>query len=213
MKIAIFSEASADDAAIQNYVAGLLGKPIDAIGVPWLRTRGWPSILDVLPKVVQYLHYQTDTRGLVVVADSDLSPVHQQLPEHGAVCAERCRYCRLWKAVAETRSRLGEVPGRVALGVAIGIAIPSIEAWYRCGLDHHVSEAAWTRALESGIFPYDTKRLKRTIYDTERPTLARAMEKAVEHSRRLVDADGLSRLEESFPVGFGGLAVEVRSWR
>ena len=212
MKIAILSESLADDTAIRILVEGLVGSQIECIGIPWLKTRGWPSILNVLPKVIQYIHYETDVCGLVVVADSDHSPLHCQVFEQGSLCKDKCRMCRMLNTVAETKSRLAAVPGRSPLGVAVGVAIPSIEAWYRCGLDHQVNEAVWKRALESGELPYDTRRLKRTIYGTDRPSLATVLQTAIDHSRRLVNAGELSRLEQHFPIGFGSLANDVRSW-
>jgi hypothetical protein len=213
MKIAIFSESLADDTAVQILVEGLVGGPIERIGIPWLKTRGWPSLLDVLPKVMLHFHYQTDVRGLIVVADSDRSPLHRQLTASSPACAEKCRLCHLRNAVAETRKRLVPIPGRAALGVAVGLAIPSIEAWYRCGLDNQVSEATWSRAIESGDFPYDTKRLKRILYGSNLATISLALRVANEQSRRLVAENRLTLLEQLFPVGFGSLAEEVRTWR
>jgi len=78
MKVAIYGESPADEAALRILVDGLLGAPTEAIGFPWLKSRGWPSILQNLPKVLQYLHYQTDAQGLVVVVDSNRSPLPNQ---------------------------------------------------------------------------------------------------------------------------------------
>ena len=212
MKIAILSESSADDAAVRNLVEGLIGTPIEPIGIPWLRTRGWPSILDVLPKVMQYLHYQTEARGLIAVADSDQSPLHRQLSEPASACAEKCRVCLFLNAIARTNKRLSALAGRTTLGVAVGLAVPSIEAWYCCGLDHQVNEAAWKRALDSAEYPYNTQQLKRTIYGTDRPSLEMSLRSATRQSRRLVDGGQLPHLERLFPIGFGSLGAEVRSW-
>ncbi len=67
-------------------------------------------------------------------------------------------------------------------------------------------------ALESGEYPYDTRRLKCTVYGTDHPGITVALRSAIEHSRRLVDGGELPRLERLFPVGFGSLANEVRNW-
>jgi hypothetical protein len=109
--------------------------------------------------------------------------------------------------------RLPGIVGRTGLRVAVGLAIPSIEAWYLCGSDHQVNEAAWNMALESGHFRYDNQRLKQSVYGTVHPSLEAARQMAVDKSRRLVEGDGLHRLEELFPIGFGSLAEEVRRWR
>jgi hypothetical protein len=213
MKIVVLSESPVDEAAIEILIEGLVAAPLQPIGVPWLKTRGWPSLLDVLPKVVQYVHYQTDARGLVVVADSDHSPLHRSSSDPAMVCQDKCRMCHLHQAAAQAKDRLAPVPGRPDLGIAVGIAVPSIEAWYRCGLDHQVGEVVWGRALESGEFPYDRRRLKQVVYGTRQPTIALGLRIAVEQSRRVVDHGELERLEQLFPIGFGSLAAEVRSWR
>jgi hypothetical protein len=212
MKIAILSESPADDVAVLALAEGLTGATIEPVGIPWLRTRGWPSIRDVLPKVMQYLYYQTDARGLILVADSDRSPVHGRPAEPGLVCAEKCRMCLFLKAIARANNQLSAVAGRAALKVAIGLAIPSIEAWNCCGLDPQVNEAAWKRALDSGEYPYDSKQLKRTIHGTDRPSLEILLRTATKQSQRLVDGGQLPLLEKLFPIGFGSLATEVRSW-
>lgn len=213
MKVVIFSESSVDETAIRNLIQGLLGGDVDCPTVPWLKTRGWPSVLEVLPKVVQYTYYETDARGLAVVVDSDHTPLHRQVHDQTLICHEKCRMCRLRSAVRETQKHLTSVPERGPLGVAIGLAVPAIEAWYRCGVDHGVNEAAWSRALDSGDYPYDTRRLKQAVYGTDRPTIVTALQAAAEQTRRLVDQNELSRLHQNFPLGFGILAEEVRSWR
>lgn len=212
MKIAILSESPADDEAVHILIEGVAGLPLERIAVPWLKTRGWPSLRDVLPKVVQYVYYETDARGLVVMADSDRTPIHRGGPDCAAACDAKCRMCKLQEVAGRARSHLTAVPGRIALEVAIGLAIPSIEAWYRCGIDHQVSEAAWDRALQHDEYPYDSRRLKLAVYRTDRPTIEAAKRSAVAEARRLVDSGELPRLERLFPTGFGSLANNVRSW-
>ena len=90
------------------------------------------------------------------------------------------------------------------------MAVPSLEAWFRCGVDSQVSEAAWIVALRSGKYPYDVKRLKQAVYGTDRPSIQLETQKMVEHAQRLVSI--LDQLEKWFPNGFGALANAVRSW-
>ena len=98
MEIAVLSESAVDDVAVRILVEAMIEKPIEWQGIPWLKTRGWPSILDILPKAIQYFHYKTDVRGIVIVADSDRSPLHCPETVEPFVCDEKCRLCRLRKA-------------------------------------------------------------------------------------------------------------------
>jgi len=105
---------------------------------------------------------------------------------------------------------LRPVPGRTSINVAIGLAVPTLEAWFRCGLDPHVTEAVWVQALQSGKYPYDGKRLKQAVYGTDRPPPALEMQRMTEEASRLVQI--LDELEKWFPDGFGALARAVRGW-
>ena len=61
-----------------------------------------------------------------------------------------------------------------ALGItdfASSVTVPAIEAWYLCGRDSTVSEAAWTAGQASGRQPYSRAELKWRVYGTDRPTL------------------------------------------
>jgi hypothetical protein len=209
MKVAVFSESSADEAGIGILAQALLpGQALEGADLPALRTRGWPSVRQVLPAVLMSLHYQTHAEGLVVIVDSDLSPVH--LPAHDPAAAQGCRLCQLQQVVVATRQKLQPVPNRPPLRVALGLAVPSLEAWWRCGIDAHVTEAAWLVALQSRQFPYDVNRLKVAVYGTDRPGLDLETVRMTEEATRV--AQDLARLETSFPNGFGPLAREICSW-
>jgi hypothetical protein len=96
------------------------------------------------------------------------------------------------------------------LRIALGLAVPTIEAWYLVGTDARVGEYAWTQALDKGRLPYAPRDLKHKVYGTDRPALALETERAEESARRLVqNFDGWEKL---FPAGFGPFAQEVRSW-
>ena len=75
MKLAILSESPADEAALRVLVEYVLGAPFTTVHSA-LRARGWPSVEQVLPAILRYLHFQTEADGLVVVVDADDSPVH-----------------------------------------------------------------------------------------------------------------------------------------
>lgn len=221
MKIAVLSESPADEAAIRILVDGILGRPAQPIGHPPLRTGGWPFVLQNLPNMLRHLHYRTEAESLVVVVDSDSSPIHlmrdpaqhhlhKSKRQQRADASKHCRSCQLREAVEQEQDQLQPVTGRGSIKIAVGIAIPTIEAWYRCGLDSHVTETAWIQGLESGTSPYTSKSLKQAVYGTDRPSLELETKRATEEAGRLVH--DLDTLERFFPNGFGALARDVRSW-
>jgi hypothetical protein len=210
MKVAILSESPADEVALRILVEGILGMETQPIASPRLRARGWPSVLDVLPAVLKHLHYHTDAEAFVLVVDSNHSRVHQLGHEQPGCADSQCRLCRLQAVVARVHGELRPIPGRLLIKTAIGMAVPAIEAWYRCGLDPQVTEAAWTRGLQSKTYPYTKGKLKQDVYGTDRPLLELEMSCAVREASRLVQS--LPFLEHSFPNGFGSLAREVRGW-
>ncbi len=210
MKVAVLSESSADEAAIRILVNGILGTETQEVPSLPLRSRGWPSVLRVLPTVIKFLHYRTDAEALVVVADSDDSPIHQSIHDQAGGEDRRCRLCQLRGVSGDERSRLRPVPGRSELKLALGLAVPAIEAWYLCGIDPQVTEATWARRLQSERITYARNTLKKKVYGTERATIAVMTRHACEAATRLVN--DLSQVELSFPGGFGSFARDMRNW-
>jgi hypothetical protein len=220
MKLAILSESPADEAALRVLVGFVLGAPIELVA-PTLRARGWPSVEQVLPSVLRHLHFNTTAEGLVVVVDSDDSPVHT--PEHEAQGYHHplCRVCRLRAVFRRTLRNLpaprphfgpaeAAAPGRGRVLRAVGLAVPAIEAWYLCGRDTSVTEEAWIHGQESGQPPYTRRDLKWRVYGTERPPLPLEMRRAVQEATR--HHGDVRRLEHDFPSGFGSLARDLRDW-
>ncbi len=210
MKVAVLSESPADEAAIRILIDGIIGRPTQAADMPPIRARGVSSVFTILPTVLKHLHYRTDADALVIVVDSDRTPVHKPEHEQEGGADERCRLCKIRQTVDSALAELRPVQGRTRIEVAVGIAVPAVEAWYRCGLDPHVTEAAWIAGLPSGPFPYTTRSLKEDVYETSRPSLDLETRRATEEAQRLVQ--DLQLLEQCFPTGFGALAREVRSW-
>ncbi len=210
MRVAVLSESPADEAAIRILIDGILGSHTQSVDMPQIRTRGDSGVFNILPTVLKHLHYQTHADALVIVVDSDLTPVHKPEHEESGGTDERCKLCKIRQTVDSVLSQLRPVQGRPQIKVAVGIAVPAVEAWYRCGLDPHVTEAAWIAGLPSGPFPYTTRSLKEDVYETSRPSLDLETRRATEEAQRL--AQDLQLLEQCFPTGFGALAREVRSW-
>ncbi len=209
MKLAILSESPADEAALKILVGYVLAEPFGLV-TPSLRARGWPSVEQVLPPILRHLHFNTDALGLVVVCDSDDSPVHT--PEHEAPAYHHplCRICRLRAVFRRTMKNLPPAHGRRSPLRAIGVAVPAIEAWLLCGRDDGVTEAAWITGQQNGALPFTRRDLKARVYGTTRPSLPWEIKRAVEEVSR--HRGDVRRLENDFPNGFGALARDLRGW-
>jgi hypothetical protein len=220
MKLAILSESPADEAALRVLSEYVLGAPFGLV-MPTLRARGWPSVEQVLPFILRHLHFNTDADRLVVVVDSDDSPVHT--PEHEAPNYHHplCRVCRLRAVFRRTLKNLpptwpgqnrpdssAPARGRPRVLRAVGLAVPAIEAWYLCGRDTSVTEQAWLAGQASGQAPYTRRELKQRVYGTDRPTLPFEIQRAVQEVSR--HHGDVRRLENDFPNGFGALARDLR---
>jgi hypothetical protein len=212
MKIAIFSESPADEAAIRILVEAILQRSTLHPAMNEPRSRGWPSVLNILPSVIKHLHYQTDAEALVVVADANGSEMHRVEHESAGAGSAKCRLCLLRGAARRTMHDLRALQGRAPLKVAIGLAIPAIEAWFCCGDKSGVNEAAWRQALDATprAMPYSGRELKQHLYGTDRPSLEMETTIMVERVRGL--SAMLPRLCEAFPVGFGSLHDEIVKW-
>jgi len=209
MKLAFLSESPADEAALHVLVRDVLKQPFTTVQAT-LRARGWPSVEQVLPAIVRHLHFNTDADGLVVVCDTDDSPVHIAAHEAPGYFHPLCRVCRLRHAFRRTTKNLPPAHGRTRVLRAIGVCVPAIEAWLLCGRDTSVTEQAWIDGQASGVLPYTRRDLKWRVYGTERPSLQHETTRAVQEVTR--HQGDLRRLENDFPHGFGALARDLREW-
>jgi len=207
MKIAFFSESSADEASLKIFVAGILGKEIEPISLPnKIIQRSSSGVDKYLPNVLRAVYYWTDAEALVVVSDSDDTPVH--IAEHETRENLSCRLCQLRRAVTETLSKIKD---EKTFRVAIGVPVPAIEAWYLCLANPHVGEASWIRKQNGEKINYDRKSLKLELYGNNRPPIEILTKKAIEAAQELVN--NFEHFERLFPSGFGSLINEVRSWK
>lgn len=212
MKLAVLCESPADEAAIRILVNGILNRETQETSLPPLRTRagGWGDIIKVLPSVYKGLYFYSDAEALAVVVDSDDTPVHQ--PAHDTAGGEdpKCRLCMVRKVIADEQAALRLRSGRALIKTAVGLAVPAMEAWYRCLQDSHVNEAAWARSLRPERISYTRKSLKKDVYGAERAPEEIMIASATEAARQLIN--DLTMLERLFPYGFGAFARDVRSW-
>jgi len=212
MKVAIFSESPENEAAIRILVDALLGQPTEVahLHLSKLVTRGWPGVRGSLSDVLTKLHNRREADALVVVVDTDDSPVHQVEHEQPGSLDLECRLCYLRDVIRRTQAHLKPRAGMGPIKTAVGVAVTAIEAWYLCGIDPHATEAAWIQGLRSKRPPYSRDDLKKAVYGSARPSRLIEAQRATEAANRL--AQDLSSLESNFPIGFGALADAVRSW-
>jgi len=210
MKVAILSESSADEAALNVFVGAILGEPIETYE-PHLRSRGFTSVLQVLPAVLKELHYKRSADALVVVVDSDNSTIHQPAHEAADSLEPTCRFCQIHSVIEATRQQLRPIPHLPPINTAIAVPTPSIEAWYLFGVDPNCTEAGWSLKRSSKISAVgEIRRLKTMAYGTGRPALQLETAQAIAHAKRLIAS--IDQLEAFFPNSFGILASSVRGW-
>jgi hypothetical protein len=208
MKVGILSESDADEAGIRILAEAVLGFRFEILEPIRLRSRGWASVLTNLPAFYKALHWRPDADGLIVVLDSDDTPIHSQAHEHAGSNIAGCRCCEMQRRLHDLR-RFVTPRKQSPLKVAIGFAVPAIEAWYLCGVDVHSTEARFAREPSGSL--YNLRRdLKREAYGSVAPPVAVMKARATEHCQRL--AGSLSLLEQHFPSGFGILSRSLRQW-
>jgi hypothetical protein len=210
MRIGYYCESPADQAAMAIFTEGILGESPEPINIG-LEAHSVPGFFRALDGVFRGLHYNSDAEGLVIVVDCDESELHDPAHDKPGGSEDECRLCQVRKIIAKAQSQLKPRHGRSRIKVAIGLAVPAIEAWYLVGRNHQVGEAAWLAGLNSGLRPFTRQRLKTMVYGTDRPSLELETKCAVAEARRIIG--DLQAIETALPAGFGLLAQEIRSWR
>jgi hypothetical protein len=210
MKIGYYCESPADQAAMAVFTEGILGDKPEPINMD-LQARGLPALFNALDRVFRGVHYHSDSEGLVVVVDCDDTELHDVSHDAPGNRNDRCRLCKVREIIERARNQLKPLPNRTQVKVAIGLALPAIEAWYLVGKDHQVGESAWRAALAGGNLPFTRKQLKQKVYGTDRPSLELETNRALEEARRIIQ--NIKAIETAFPVGFGLMAAEIRSWQ
>ena len=144
MRLAILGESPADEIAVRILADSILGLVTHPITSYKIRSRGWPAVLNELSAVIRQLHYAEAADALIVVADSDDTPLHETIHEEAPL--QDCRLCQLRRKSQETIVDLSSP----RLKVAVGIAVPAIEAWYLFSSDASLTESTWRTYLGSG---------------------------------------------------------------
>ena len=210
MKIGFYGESRADQAAMAVIVEGIMGAPPEPISMD-LEGHGVTVLLNALDGVFRGVHYNSDAEALVIVVDCDDTELHDVTHAVEGGDKERCRLCQARKIINRAQNQLKPRNDKPPLKVAIGLAVPTIEAWYLVGKEHQIGEAAWLVGLKENKKPFTRSQLKKLVYETDRPSLEHETDRAVQEARRII-AD-VNRLEIAFPSGFGLMAKEIRSWK
>lgn len=212
MKVAYFTESPADAVALRILSEAILREATEPVTHAGLEHRGWPFVKNALPAVLKQLHYRSDAVGLALIVDSNGKPPH--LPTHDLPYAPdpMCRLCQLRRTAVDTLRQVRPRPHLPPLKVAIGLAVPAVEAWLLCGVDPRITEAAWitARSDRPSRMPYTTAELKSQLYGTARPALGAETTAMQQAAMRL--AEDLSSLMKGFPHGFGALVNNLRTW-
>ena len=210
MKIAYFAESPADAAALAILTEAVLGRKTEPVSHAGLRHRGWPTVRTVLPAVLKELHYHSDAEGFALIVDANGSPPHSKAHEPPNAPEAKCRLCQLRRIAEDIRRNVRPRATLPPLKIALGLAVPAIEAWLLCGVDSHVTEAAWINGLKQGAMPYTKAKLKHKLYGTSHPSLDIETEAMKKAASRL--AENLSSLENLFAQGFGPLRDSLKDW-
>src|SRR5258705_5720411 len=99
MKVSIISESPADEAAIRILIEGMLGRQTQSVVPSSVRSPGISGALKILPAALRELHYHKDVEALIVIVDSDKTPVHRDMHEQPGGVDNRCRLCLLRQTV------------------------------------------------------------------------------------------------------------------
>jgi hypothetical protein len=160
MRVGYYVESPADRAALTVLTEGLLGAPPEPINLD-LEAHSVPGFFSARDGVLRGVHYHSDAEGLIVVVDSDDTDVHSPADDGPKGCGDRCRLCHARKIIDRAQEQLTSRPGRERLKVAIGLAVPAIEAWYLVGKEHQVGEAAWQTGRAANRPPFTRAQFKK----------------------------------------------------
>lgn len=201
IELAILSESPADEAGLLAFAAALIGQPCSASEQLVFRARGWPAIVRQLEPVVAGLACWAQPTALLVVADGNGSTLEE--------AASECRMRQLREAATRAEKRFLQAGRRVP--VLVGVAYPTIEAWWLAAQDSGLGEAGWDNRGRPGGATYTKPDLKRALYGSEFASLpAMLAAQAAAGTRAAAHADALAR---RFPLGLAPLVTGLRDLR
>ena len=211
MKIGIISESPADAAVLEILLNALTHRTHTILpNAVRQRPGGWHGVISAIRAELTNLHYRTDAGGMIAVVDSDDSPLHDDSHEAPHSPQPNCRVCQIIKDINDTRQKLKGRPVN-SVNVAVGLAVPALEAWLLFDQDPHIAEARYERDLATGVNLKNARMdLKRRLYRTTAPQRHVELDIATQAANRI--SLDLAALETAFPKGFGRFARQIRSW-
>lgn len=201
MRIAIHAEGPDDYVVLEEFVRHFL--PNAQFVAPPIMGTGRESVFRNLNRTLLALAGRGSADLLVVCVDSDLEPLHAA----GQTCSnERCPFCRLDHRARQVAS---EHPHMRFPDVAIGVAVPAIEAWLLFGRRSECTEAGW--AQQGKRRTEETKRELKRILHGPGPVPSKTKHATLRlEARRVL---GFDDLEAHFPVGLAPLLQKLRMYR
>jgi hypothetical protein len=211
MNVAILSESDYDEGAIGLIAQKLSPQKLSIISHNIkMPSRGWTAAMAVLGPVYLRLHYDPSAHGLVCVLDSDDTTPHTLEHETKNFTVLGCRYCEMRRKLDALQKSAASVAHRTfPLRIAIGLAVPAIEAWYQCGVDVHSTEAHFQRLDVKQLY-HERKRLKAATYGSVGAQGTVLADRSLQHAQRL--CDDIAQIKRLFPCGFGMLARDILLW-
>ncbi len=206
MRVAILSEGKTDAAVVRLLVDAVLG--IETQPVPELVPihAGWPAVLESLASALANLMGRNDCDGLVVSFDLDGSIVY---PDEGDPYLKFLRR-RDVKQIIDAHTADCANAGTQPVRIAVAAALPALEAWLLAGTKLAQDEAHYLAIEPDERTRQQRAALKRQKYGTTDPVGPKAIRAALANAERL--AADLSILRTHFPIGFGCLEADLRSW-
>ena len=214
MRVAVICESSVDEEIIRALIDAILGDSTSRV-LPRYQVKGWPHVITDLPNLLPGILLDPTIDALSIIADSNGSAPPgsgRESPESKPSKADRMR-----RLVETVEGILKVESGRASvrpLRIAIGIAVPAIEAWCLPD-DETVSESSWLSFLETNPEPFAvsarTRELKRRVYGKVHGNVETRTPQAIKLAARI--AKRVDTLERKFPGGFGPFARAIRAWR
>ena len=106
MNVAIGSESDADEAGIRILAEAALHRSFTLLEPIRVTLRGWTAVINTLPSQYKVLYWRPDADGLIIVLDSDETPVHDQSHEDQGYSHPSCRCCQLHKTIIQLGQQL-----------------------------------------------------------------------------------------------------------
>ena len=163
MNVALLAESEVDQQILEYLVSTILAQRVDVALPRKFEVMGRPGVRNTLPSFVKHTHYCTNADRIVATADAD-GPLDHNQDER---CA--CRLCEPRGAALRGLGELQETQRQDLPTLAIGIAVPAIEAWLLVNKRPDMREANFATVSESMYHAKRKLKKKRSTVPRFRP--------------------------------------------